>query len=69
MKFSATRYDNMPYNRVGKSGLKLPAISLGMWHNFGANDDLANQLDLLKTAFDLGITHFDHHQAINGAGT
>ena len=49
----------MPYNRVGNSGLKLPAISLGMWHNFGENDDLSNQLDLLGTAFNLGITHFD----------
>lgn len=49
----------MPYNRVGRSGLKLPAISLGMWHNFGADDDLNNQLNLLRTAFDLGITHFD----------
>jgi len=57
--FNPTRYDQMPYNRVGRSGLKLPAISLGTWHNFGENDDPTNQLDLLKTAFDLGITHFD----------
>ncbi len=49
----------MRYNRVGNSGLKLPAISLGMWHNFGQTDDLANQLDLLSAAFDLGVTHFD----------
>ena len=59
MHFSTTRYDTMPYNRVGDSGLKLPAISLGMWHNFGADEDLPNQIALLRTAFDLGITHFD----------
>lgn len=59
MNFSSTRYDTMPYNRVGKSGLKLPAISLGMWHNFGADDSISNQVELLRTAFDLGITHFD----------
>ena len=49
----------MIYNRVGKSGLKLPAVSLGMWHNFGEQDDPANQRAMLKTSFDLGITHFD----------
>ena len=59
MTYSPNRYDTMPYNRVGRSGLKLPAISLGMWHNFGKNDDLNNQLNLLTSAFDLGITHFD----------
>lgn len=59
MEFSSTRYDKMPYNRVGKSGLKLPAISLGMWHNFGAGDEISGQVSLLRTAFDLGITHFD----------
>ena len=59
MNYSKMRYENMPYNRVGKSGLKLPAISLGMWHNFGAEDDFANQTEMLRTAFDLGITHFD----------
>lgn len=53
------RYDTMIYNRVGNSGLKLPAISLGMWHNFGQHDYIDNQLKLLTTAFDLGITHFD----------
>lgn len=57
--FSSTRYETMAYHRVGNSGLKLPAISLGMWHNFGRDDDLANQVALLRTAFDLGITHFD----------
>jgi L-glyceraldehyde 3-phosphate reductase len=59
MSFLKTRYDTMPYNRVGRSGLKLSAISLGMWHNFGADDDYSNQVQLLRTAFDLGITHFD----------
>ena len=55
----ATRYDAMPYRRVGKSGLKLPALSLGLWHNFGRNADLATARGLLLRAFDLGITHFD----------
>src|SRR5690625_4276618 len=54
-----TRYDTMTYNRVGRSGLKLPAISLGLWHNFGEKDTLHNQRQLLQTAFNLGITHFD----------
>jgi L-glyceraldehyde 3-phosphate reductase len=53
------RYDNMKYNRCGDSGLLLPAVSLGLWHNFGTNDDLDNMKDMLFTAFDLGITHFD----------
>lgn len=57
--FSEERYDRMSYRRVGKSGLKLPAISLGMWHNFGPNDSLSTQRDLLRCAFDHGITHFD----------
>ncbi|BCH59494.1 oxidoreductase [Agrobacterium vitis] len=53
------RYERMTYNRCGKSGLKLPAISLGLWHNFG--DDTPHQLkrDMCRRAFDLGITHFD----------
>ena len=59
MDFSKHRYSSMPYNRVGNSGLRLPAISIGMWHNFGPNDSTENQLNLLCTAFDLGITHFD----------
>jgi L-glyceraldehyde 3-phosphate reductase len=54
-----TRYDNMIYNRVGRSGLKLPAISLGLWHNFGGVDEPENCRALLRRAFDLGITHFD----------
>ena len=53
------RYDSMLYNRCGKSGLKLPAISLGLWHNFGDSTSLANSRKMLHTAFDLGITHFD----------
>ena len=53
------RYDKMIYNRCGKSGLKLPALSLGMWHNFGSVNNLENMKKILFTAFDNGITHFD----------
>lgn len=53
------RYDTMVYNRCGKSGLKLPAISLGLWHNFGGEDTFENGRALIRKAFDLGITHFD----------
>jgi L-glyceraldehyde 3-phosphate reductase len=53
------RYEPMPYLRCGASGLKLPAISLGLWHNFGDATPLATQRQMLRTAFDLGITHFD----------
>lgn len=53
------RYENMKYNRCGKSGLKLSAFSLGLWHNFGSCDNYDNMVDMLTTAFDLGITHFD----------
>ena len=53
------RYDAMTYNRAGKSGVLLPAISLGLWHNFGFVDDIKNGRDILRTAFDLGITHLD----------
>ena len=53
------RYSNMEYRRCGNSGLKLPAISLGLWHNFGEPDDLENCRQILHTAFDNGITHFD----------
>ena len=61
MKYSAdhSRYKNMQYHRCGNSGLKLPAISLGLWHNFSKHDPLSNQEDMLLRAFDLGITHFD----------
>lgn len=58
-KADETRYDKMPYNRCGKSGLKLPALSLGMWHNFGSVNDLENVKKILFEAFDCGITHFD----------
>lgn len=54
-----TRYDTMKYNRCGKSGLMLSAFSLGLWHNFGSGDNYDNMVDMLTTAFDLGITHFD----------
>ena len=53
------RYDTMKYNRCGKSGLKLPAVSLGLWHNFGEDTPMATKRDICRTAFDLGITHFD----------
>jgi L-glyceraldehyde 3-phosphate reductase len=56
---SAFRYSTMHYRRSGKSGLKLPAISLGLWHNFGGVDTLENSRAMLRRAFDLGITHFD----------
>ncbi len=54
-----TRYQKMKYYRCGKSGLKLPAVSLGLWHNFGSNAAFDNMKELCQTAFDLGITHFD----------
>ncbi|MER2206536.1 MAG: aldo/keto reductase, partial [Rhodococcus sp. (in: high G+C Gram-positive bacteria)] len=53
------RYEAMPYRRTGRSGLKLPAISLGLWHNFGDDVPIENQRAVLRRAFDLGITHFD----------
>jgi L-glyceraldehyde 3-phosphate reductase len=53
------RYQNMRYKRCGKSGLKLPMISFGLWHNFGDQDAYDNGVEMVKTAFDLGITHFD----------
>lgn len=53
------RYEAMKYNRSGNSGLKLPAISLGLWHNFGGVDTLENCRTMIRRAFDLGITHFD----------
>ncbi len=56
---SPRRYDRMDYRRCGKSGLKLPAISLGLWHNFGYVDDFMNAKNILFLAFDYGITHFD----------
>lgn len=56
---SEARYETMKYNRCGKSGLLLPAVSLGLWHNFGTNDDYENMRQMCFTAFDAGITHFD----------
>jgi L-glyceraldehyde 3-phosphate reductase len=53
------RYESMLYNRCGRSGIQLPAISLGLWHNFGGVDPLENGRAMLRRAFDLGITHFD----------
>ena len=53
------RYDSMPYRRCGRSGLRLPAVSLGLWHNFGSVDVYDNCRAMAQTAFDLGITHFD----------
>jgi L-glyceraldehyde 3-phosphate reductase len=53
------RYDSMVYNRCGRSGIKLPAVSLGLWHNFGGIDDYNTARDIVFRAFDLGITHFD----------
>lgn len=53
------RYETMKYHRCGNSGLKLPAVSLGLWHNFGSNGNYDNMLDMCFTAFDQGITHFD----------
>ena len=53
------RYDAMTYRRCGRSGLKLPAVSLGLWHNFGDDKPIATQRAILRRAFDLGITHFD----------
>ena len=53
------RYEKMIYNRSGKSGLKLPAVSLGLWHNFGTYDSLENMKEMITTSFNNGITHFD----------
>ncbi|MFJ6721292.1 MULTISPECIES: L-glyceraldehyde 3-phosphate reductase [unclassified Streptomyces] len=54
-----SRYDSMEYRRTGRSGLRLPAVSLGLWHNFGDDKSLASQRAILRRAFDLGVTHFD----------
>jgi L-glyceraldehyde 3-phosphate reductase len=56
---AASRYESMPYRRAGRSGLRLPPISLGLWHNFGGVDELENARKMLLRAFDLGVTHFD----------
>jgi L-glyceraldehyde 3-phosphate reductase len=61
MSYSAAddRYLNTPFRTVGRSGLKLPPVSLGLWHNFGADTPIERQREILRTAFDLGVTHFD----------
>ena len=56
---AANRYDQMKYRRCGKSGMKLPAVSLGLWHNFGNDTPHETKVDICRTAFDHGITHFD----------
>ncbi|MCP3719539.1 L-glyceraldehyde 3-phosphate reductase [Paraburkholderia sp. CNPSo 3281] len=56
---ASERYSDMQYRFCGKSGLKLPALSLGLWHNFGDTTPISTQRDILRTAFDLGVTHFD----------
>jgi L-glyceraldehyde 3-phosphate reductase len=56
---SPARYESMDYRRCGRSGLKLPALSLGLWHNFGTTDDFANARGMVLRSFDAGITHFD----------
>ena len=61
---AATRYDSMPYRTCGKSGLKLSAVSQGLWHNFGDATPLETQRQMLRTAFDAGITHFDLANAV-----
>ena len=56
---ASTRYDNMTYRQCGRSGLKLPALSLGLWHNFGDDVPFDTSRAICRRAFDLGITHFD----------
>ena len=53
------RYDHMRYNRCGRSGLALPAVSLGLWHNFGGINPIETGRAIVRRAFDLGVTHFD----------
>jgi len=67
---NSQRYDIMKYNRCGKSGLKLPAVSFGLWHNFGYNDDYKIMRQMCFTAFDSDITHFDlanNYGSVGGA--
>ena len=56
---AADRYDHHAYRRCGRSGLKLPAVSLGLWHNFGDDKPIESQRAILRRAFDRGVTHFD----------
>ena len=53
------RYDEMQYRRLGRSGLRLPGVSLGLWQNFGGANPLDTQRDIIRAAFDMGVTHFD----------
>jgi L-glyceraldehyde 3-phosphate reductase len=62
------RYSKHPYRRCGRSGLKLPAVSLGLWHNFGDDTPLTTQRAILRRAFDLGVTHFDLANNYGGVG-
>ena len=61
-----TRYESMQYRRCGQSGLRLPAVSLGLWHNFGDSTLIENSRQLLQRAFELGITHFDLAKTTTG---
>ena len=61
----SARYEKMEYRKSGHSGLKLPILSLGLWQNFGDYDPIHNQREILRGAFDMGITHFVHTE--NGA--
>ena len=54
-----SRYERMPYRRCGRSGLRLPAVSLGLWHNFGSVDPFEEARAMVRRAFDLGVAHFD----------
>ena len=65
---SEDRYGKMLYNRSGKSGVLLPAISLGLWHNFGSVDDFENGRSIIRRAFDRGITHFQVIATFNKPG-
>lgn len=56
---ASERYSDMQYRTCGRTGLKLPALSLGLWHNFGDTTPISTQREILRTAFDLGVTHFD----------
>lgn len=56
---NTSRYDTMTYRRCGRSGIQLPGVSLGLWHNFGGVDTRESARELILRAFDLGITHFD----------
>ena len=58
-EMNEARYERMPYRRAGRSGLRLPAVSLGLWHNFGSVDPWENGREMVLRAFDLGVTHFD----------